>query len=75
MDPDPANRRFKFCAIFDNGRTDPETVKRNSESPVQPLLGSSCTTRVGGFLPAAMAQNLRSQRLAGRHKQSHGLAR
>jgi hypothetical protein len=39
-DPDPAKRRFKFCAIFDNGKTDPLTVKRNSTSPVPPQFGN-----------------------------------
>jgi hypothetical protein len=38
---DPASRRFKFCAIYDNGYTDPATVKRNSTSPVA-LLGGKC---------------------------------
>ncbi|HWP66005.1 MAG TPA: hypothetical protein VNO26_08845 [Candidatus Limnocylindria bacterium] len=35
-DPDPAKRRFKFCAIYDNGFTNPLEVKRNSTSPVPP---------------------------------------
>jgi hypothetical protein len=38
---DPASRRFKFCAIYDNGHTDPATVKRNSTSPVA-ILGGKC---------------------------------
>src|SRR4030095_2547816 len=38
---DPASRRFKFCSIYDNGHTDPATVKRNSTSPVA-LLGGKC---------------------------------
>ena len=38
---DPASRRFKFCSIYDNGHTDPATVKRNSTSPVV-LLGGKC---------------------------------
>ena len=37
-DPDPANRRFKFCAIFDNR----VNVKRNSESPTPPSFGNLC---------------------------------
>ena len=44
-DPNPANRTFKFCAIFDNGRTDPSKVKRNSTSPIPPTIG----TLGGGF--------------------------
>lgn len=39
-DPDPANRTFKFCSIFDNGFTDPNTVKRNSTSPLPPTFGA-----------------------------------
>ncbi|MEM7376535.1 MAG: hypothetical protein AAF460_03410 [Pseudomonadota bacterium] len=27
---DPASRRFKYCAIFDNGKTDPEEVKTST---------------------------------------------
>jgi hypothetical protein len=38
---DAASRRFKFCAIFDNGYTDPATVKRNSTSPLV-FLGGKC---------------------------------
>jgi hypothetical protein len=39
-DPDPAQRRFKFCAIYDNGKSDPLEVKRNSTSPVPPQFGN-----------------------------------
>jgi hypothetical protein len=39
-DPDPANRRFKFCAIYDNGASNPLEVKRNSTSPVPPQFGN-----------------------------------
>jgi hypothetical protein len=38
------SRRFKFCAIFDNGYADPATVKRNSTSP-QVILGGKCFLR------------------------------
>ncbi len=38
---DPASRRFKFCAVYDNGKTDPATVKRNSLSPPN-LIGGKC---------------------------------
>ena len=31
------NRRFKFCALYDNGATDPSTVKRRSTSPAPPF--------------------------------------
>jgi hypothetical protein len=30
---DPASRTFKYCAIYDNGFTDPATVKRRSTAP------------------------------------------
>jgi hypothetical protein len=38
-DPDPVNRTFKFCALYDNGHTDPAKVKRNSQSPIPPTFG------------------------------------
>ncbi len=38
-DPDPATRRFKFCAIYDNGATNALEVKRNSTSPAPPQFG------------------------------------
>jgi len=38
-DADPAKRTFKFCAIYDNGLTDPSHVKRNSQSPIPPTFG------------------------------------
>jgi len=45
---DPAARRFKFCAIYDNGYTDPTAVKRNSTSPNSSLqglgIGGKCWT-------------------------------
>src|SRR5262249_24244314 len=30
--PDPTTRRFKFCALYDNGATNPTEVKRRSTS-------------------------------------------
>lgn len=39
-DPDPAQRTFKFCALYDNGETDPSKVKRNSTSPIPPTVGT-----------------------------------
>jgi hypothetical protein len=39
-DPDPAKRTFKFCALYDNGHTDPAQVKRNSQSPIPPTFGT-----------------------------------
>jgi hypothetical protein len=45
---DPSARRFKFCAIYDNGYTDPNAVKRNSTSPNSTLqgigIGGKCWT-------------------------------
>src|SRR5262249_17758010 len=35
---DPAQRRYKFCSLYDNGLTDPNNVKRNSTSPYPPFL-------------------------------------
>jgi hypothetical protein len=29
-DPKPENREFKYCAVFDNGKADPSTVRRAS---------------------------------------------
>jgi hypothetical protein len=37
---DPAARRIKFCAIYDNGKTDPREVKRLS---TRPPLANGCT--------------------------------
>jgi hypothetical protein len=37
----PADRRYKFCAIYDNGYTDPSRLKRNSTSPFS-FLGGKC---------------------------------
>jgi hypothetical protein len=36
----PAERRFKFCSLYDNGASDPATVKRNSTSPIPPTFGT-----------------------------------
>jgi len=36
---DPVQRRYKFCSEYDNGLTDPNSVKRNSTSP-SPQFGS-----------------------------------
>ena len=33
------SRSFKFCSMYDNGYTDPSTVKRNSTSPISPSFG------------------------------------
>jgi hypothetical protein len=38
---DPAERRYKFCAVYDNGFSDPALVKRNSTSP-NSFLGGKC---------------------------------
>jgi hypothetical protein len=39
---DPATRTIKYCAVYDNGATDPTTVKRRSTAP--PLAGT-CSDR------------------------------
>jgi hypothetical protein len=38
---DPADRRYKFCAIYDNGFTEPDRLKRNSTSP-HSFVGGKC---------------------------------
>src|SRR5262249_57540171 len=35
-DPDPTTRTLKYCAIYDNGATNPQEVKRQSTSPYPP---------------------------------------
>jgi hypothetical protein len=35
-----ADRRYKFCSIYDNGFTNSEEVKRNSTSPAPPQFGN-----------------------------------
>jgi hypothetical protein len=53
-DADPAQRRFKFCSIYDNGKSDPLEVKRNSTSPIPPppffdvAPGGRCYYNFGG---------------------------
>jgi hypothetical protein len=42
---DPAQRRFKFCAVYDNGFTNPADVKRRSTSNAPPppvAIGGPC---------------------------------
>ncbi|HJQ85527.1 MAG TPA: DUF4215 domain-containing protein [Candidatus Binatia bacterium] len=46
-DPDPLKRTYRYCALYDNGATNPAEVKRKSTSPDPPLgipLGGPCTT-------------------------------
>jgi hypothetical protein len=38
---DPADRRYKFCAIYDNGFTDLERLKLNSRTP-NSFIGGKC---------------------------------
>jgi len=43
--PDPATRRFKYCAVYDNGFTNPSEVKRRSTSAAPPppiAVGGPC---------------------------------
>jgi hypothetical protein len=52
------NRALTYCALYDNGFTDPSTVKRKSTSPPTPLggFGGPCnpaTNCVSGKLGAA----------------------
>jgi len=49
-DPDPATRTLRYCALYDNGATDPTEVKRKSTSPDTPIgfpSGGPCTTPTG----------------------------
>jgi hypothetical protein len=39
--PNAAERTFKYCALYDNGKTDPATVKRRSQSPFT-FVGGPC---------------------------------
>ncbi len=45
---DPASRTYRYCALYDNGATDPARVKRKSTSPEPPLafpgIGGPCST-------------------------------
>ncbi len=34
---DPADRTLKYCALYDNGATDPTEVKRRSQTPCPPI--------------------------------------
>jgi hypothetical protein len=48
-DPDPSQRVFTYCALYDNGFSDPDEVKRKSTSPPTPggaggLFGGPCVT-------------------------------
>jgi hypothetical protein len=42
LDGDAAARTFKYCALYDNGATDPSKVKRLSTSPLPPFGIGSC---------------------------------
>ncbi|HVO26076.1 MAG TPA: hypothetical protein VMW56_20870 [Candidatus Margulisiibacteriota bacterium] len=62
-----ANRALTYCALYDNGFTDPSTVKRRSTSPGTPLggFGGPCnpaTNCVSGKLGAACTGLTQKQR-------------
>lgn len=44
--PDPAERSLTYCALFDNGFSNPDEVKTRAASPLPPLigLGGPCRT-------------------------------
>lgn len=44
LDGDDAARTFKYCARYDNGETDPSTVKRLSTAPPGLFGAPACTT-------------------------------
>ena len=48
---DPTSRRYKFCAIYDNGATVPDEVKRQSTSPDPPFGGGALENLLGGPCP------------------------
>jgi len=61
------NRALTYCALYDNGFTDPSTVKRKSASPPTPLggFGGPCNTPtncVSGKLRAACTGLTQKQR-------------
>jgi hypothetical protein len=66
-DPDPATRRFKFCAIYDNGSGNAELVKRNSMSPLPPQFGALAP---GGpcYIAGSFARDRGVACLGGPHK-------
>ncbi len=59
LEPDPpmhfsgseAQRTIKFCALFDNGKADPSTVKRQSTSPDVPY------SQFADFIPGGPCSN------------------
>lgn len=62
-------RTFTYCALYDNGFTDPSTVKRKSTSPLPPLaapgFGGPCsvpTNCVAGMLRAPCSGRNQAQR-------------
>jgi cysteine-rich repeat protein len=64
-----ADRSFTYCALYDNGFTDPSTVKRKSTSPLPPVsapgFGGPCavpTNCVAGKLHAACSGVRQAQR-------------
>jgi len=56
---DPASRTYKFCALYDNGKTDPTKVKRQSTSPPTPF---------GKVAPGGPCDNTTVACMAGPHK-------
>lgn len=65
---DPDERSFTYCALFDNGHTDPSEVKRASTSPEPPVafpgIGGPCGQ------PTHCAEGLAGQACSGRTQRS-----
>ena len=55
-DPDPASRTFKYCAVFDNGKADPSTLRRARDLPegARPCTPKYC---VGGGAQGSECSN------------------
>ena len=69
LDGSDAARSFTYCALYDNGYTDPSTVKRKSTSPPTPLgaagFGGPCsvpTNCVAGQVRAPCSGHNQTQR-------------
>ncbi len=65
--PDVASRTFKYCGVFDNGRTSRAEVKRQSTSP-QALVGGKCRPDELECLAASPDDPRKGRRCGGDHR-------